>query len=63
MPPPAAGSKKPGRVGLARAPPQDSAAGLAYAGCGRLRPGGGSSLRNLGDKRREVADAALLYDQ
>lgn len=54
VPPPGAGSGREGRGGLARAPPRGSAAGLAYAGCGRLHPGGGSFLRNLQETGEEV---------
>lgn len=46
-PPPAAGRGRPGRADPAPDPPRGWAAALACAGCGSLRPGGGSSLRSL----------------
>jgi len=48
VPPPGARSRTEGRVGLAPAPPQGSAAWLSCAGCGCLHPDEGSSLKNLG---------------
>lgn len=47
-PPPEADSRRPDRGALAPAPPRGSGAALACAGCGRLRPGGGNSPKNLG---------------
>lgn len=59
-PPPGAGSRRRGRVDLALAPPQGSAAGLACAGCGLLHPGGGSSLRNLEERKRQRGDRCFI---
>lgn len=47
-PPPEADSRRPDRGALAPAPPRGSGAALACVGCGRLRPGGGNSPKNLG---------------
>lgn len=53
-PPPGADRRRPDRGALAPAPPPGSGAGLACVGCGRLHPGGGNSLKNLGRQEQHV---------